>query len=724
MKIGHPRTGAHKRRPHEPFSSGVARRDRLHYFAALGGYCALTLLLFAGMLPHFTTAIPGGLVATVDGWQNVWNLWWVRHALASGQSPFVTPLLFYPQGASLYLQTLGITNDILVLPVTTLWGPVAGYNTALLLAMILSGLAGYGLALRVGKHRLVAFIAGLIFTCTPYHLTRIWDGQLELASLQWPALYVLFLLRAVEDGRRRDAVLAGVLLALTGLTSWYYLVFAALMSLGVGLLWSPPIAPRSPDQPMQPSWSRLASQAGIVGLVAALVLLPVFVPAIASATNQGEVYQPESAEVVARSANLLDFWLPSYLHPIWGQAVFRSVGSAWHNYSGDWNAALGYTVVALVVVGALTRWQSAWRWLALAGGMLLLALGPELQIGDWKTGLPLPYALLDLLPGLSLGRRPALFVAAATILLIPPVTLGLTSLSTMLRSREHPLRWIVPLAIIAIELIPGPWPLLPNAVHPAYQSLRDGMGAILEVPPAAYKYVEPQRAQMIHGRPILGGYLARPLRYQWPNLMPAIRPLWKMRPELESPFLEGSDGPLAALSAYGIGDIVVRWDQIEPGRRAAVSEALAQALPGVAATYTDDTLAIYHVPVVKPQPVAALSGEGWQRSEGDGTARWRWMGEEGAIVLINPADTPRQMTLLLGAQSFQRPREVTFALDGAPAGSWSVQLAPGQIVLHLLIPPGIHELTLQAEADREPVANSERLLSIALREARLISNEP
>lgn len=680
---------------------------------AAAGYLAVAMLLLLPVLPRFADAIPGGLVAAVDGWQNVWNLWWVWRALGAGQSPFVTPLLFFPVGADLHIQTLGVTNGALVLPVTALWGPTAGYNAALLLALTLTGVAGYALARHVGAPPPAAFLAGLIFTCSPYHLTRVYDGQLELATMQWPAFYALLLLRAVEGGRRRDAALAGVLLALTGLTSWYSLVAMALFSLGVALLWSPPLSRGGPG------WGRLLGQGALTALVALALLLPVLAPAIAAATNQGALFQPGAEEVRARSANLLDFWLPSYLHPLWGEAVFRSVSPRWHDFSGDWNAALGLTVIALAALGTAARPREMWRWIALAGGALALALGPELQIGPWRTGVPLPYALLDQLPGLSLGRRPGLFVGAATIALVPPVALGLAALGERIRRSGRPLLWAAPLALIAFELLPAPLPLQLGALHPAYATLAGGAGAVIEVPPAAYKYVEPQRSQLLHGRPIVGGYLARPPAYEWPNLMPAIRPLWKMRPDPAPPYLDGSDGALAALASSGVRDVVVRWDQIEPERHETVRAALAQALPGVAPTFADETLAHYRVPTVAAGPVAAFTGEGWQRPEGGEAASWRWMGPTGELMLINPGPDLRRMRLDLAAQSFQRPRTVALTLDGAPAGSWEVGLGRTATTLHLWLPPGAHLLTLSAPADREPIGDSTRLLSIAITEARL-----
>ena len=49
-----------------------------HHVYALLGYLALTLLMTYPLVSEFARAIPGD---GFDGWQNVWNLWWVKRAL-------------------------------------------------------------------------------------------------------------------------------------------------------------------------------------------------------------------------------------------------------------------------------------------------------------------------------------------------------------------------------------------------------------------------------------------------------------------------------------------------------------------------------------------------------------------------------------------------------------------------------------------------------------------
>jgi hypothetical protein len=85
----------------------------------------------------------------LDIWLFIWNLWWVRHALTVlHTNPFVTPLLYYPDGGELYLHTLAFLPGVLALPAGLLWGPAVVYNLSIVFALALAGWATYWLARR------------------------------------------------------------------------------------------------------------------------------------------------------------------------------------------------------------------------------------------------------------------------------------------------------------------------------------------------------------------------------------------------------------------------------------------------------------------------------------------------------------------------------------------------------------------------------------------------
>lgn len=688
----------------------IAPAVRPYYGAALAGFLLLGALVLAPLWPQAMTAIPGGRIAATDGWQNVWHLWWFARAVMSGRTPFFTDALFFPQGVDLALQPLNSSNGLLALPITALFGPVAGYNAALLLSLALSGLAGYALAYYVVRQRVAALVGGLLFTLAPFHLTKMWDGQLELAAVQWLAFYALFLLRAVEGGLRRDALLAGLFLAVIGYTSWYYLLYTLVYSLLFGLLWLRPAL-------RELGGGQLMRQALLTGLAGGVLLLPLLIPALTTLADAGR--RPVAAEaddVLVYSANLLDFGLPSYLHPLWGEQVFLAVTAAWHQLSGDWNVALGFVTLGLALVAAGRAWATAWRWWVLTLVLLLLALGPLLQLANWRIDVPLPFTLLQQLPGMSLARRPVLFTALATVTLTPLAALGVRALLAAVGPARR--GWLLGglLLLAAVELWPPLWPLNPARVPAYLAQLEAPRGALLDLPPPRYKRIEPQQAQLIHELPLVGGYLARTPPYPFVETVPAVRRLWAMQPEATR-LLERPDDALRQLDYYGVRHVVVRWPELTANQTARLERVLAEVFAGVAPVSIDREFTAFVAPEVESLPFAYF-GPDWYHEEQSGARSWRWMAEQGTIVLVNPFDTPRVVTLRLQAQSFAAPRTVALAFAGRALGEWPVAGSATPLTLRLLLPPGEQRLVLAAPVERDATGGG-RHLSIVVTAANL-----
>jgi hypothetical protein len=697
---------------------------RVHLLA-LATYIAVALLFFVSALPTLGTAFPGGPVAGVDGWQHVWHLWWVSSALSRGVSPFQTPLLYYPSGINLAIHPLNLTTGLLAAPATALAGPVSAFNLALLAAFALSGFGAYLLALRAGASPGAAFVAGLLFTCSPFHTTKAYDGQLEMASLQWLALYAWLLLTALsaasttiepalERCERREpqisvpqwlnclaqcyrswrlALLAGLMLAVVGYASLYYLVYGAVYSLLVALIWLPW---RSDRRAVAGYLLRLL----LVPTVAILALAPLLLrlgAALAEVSGVGG--GPDSAPSLlgARSANLVDFWLPSYLHPLWGPAVAR-LGPLLHPDVSAWNSALGYTALILAGVGCIVAWPKAWRWLVVALTGLLLALGPELLVGPIHTGIPLPYQLLLLLPGMDVAQRPGHFVVLTCLALVPLAGLGLSHLAT----RYGRPAIAIAIAAAAIELAPPAWPLQRFTVDLVYTQLAATPGALL-VLPVEIDRSDVLRDQIVHGRPLVGGYLARTPPYPFADLTPGIRQLWRLSPDQETFASPVGASPAEVLDAFDVRDVVVRWPAIPAAKRDAAHQALAQVLPGLSPAIQSDDLAVYHVPVGARRPFAYI-GVGWYPEEHAAERRWRWMGQVGELLLVNPTGAPASVVLHLRAESYAAPRPVTLSLNGTNVGTWTVSAQPvsASISLRLLLAPGLSRLSLAAPGAADP----------------------
>ncbi len=80
---------------------------------------ALVAALVVGLLygrvgvTHLGTGLVGG---NSNGYENVWNDWWFREALAHLKNPFYTTRIFYPNGVSLRYHTLNPLGGLLALP--------------------------------------------------------------------------------------------------------------------------------------------------------------------------------------------------------------------------------------------------------------------------------------------------------------------------------------------------------------------------------------------------------------------------------------------------------------------------------------------------------------------------------------------------------------------------------------------------------------------------------
>jgi len=196
----------------------------------LGLYGLLALALTWPLARQLGTAIPGD---SFDGWQNVWNLWWMREAwLVRHTSAYWTPLLHAPTGVDLRFQTMAPFNGLATLPIQLTAGLLPAYNAAVLLSFVLGGYGAYLLALyalrgwgrqddevtrrqgdrvtgrqgdkaRGSRHasrftlHASAFLAGVIFAFAPYHMAHTL-GHLQLIALQWIPFYVLYLLRGLD----------------------------------------------------------------------------------------------------------------------------------------------------------------------------------------------------------------------------------------------------------------------------------------------------------------------------------------------------------------------------------------------------------------------------------------------------------------------------------------------------------------------------------------------
>ena len=200
----------------------------------LGGYLALAVVHTFPLVLHLDTHLTGQGLG--DNISFVWNLWWMREALASSAYDFFTnPLIEAPLGGSLVLHTHTALSAALGATVLAPLSVVTAQNLLLIVSLALNGMSTYALSRVVGQARGPSILAGALFLVTPPVTARLM-GHYNLV-LVWPlasacAAYVWWW--------RRPGVWSALLLAGTAAVipyaDYYYAVFFGVFAIAYAAL--------------------------------------------------------------------------------------------------------------------------------------------------------------------------------------------------------------------------------------------------------------------------------------------------------------------------------------------------------------------------------------------------------------------------------------------------------------------------------------------------------
>ena len=686
-------------------------------------YLAITLVFLLPLPLHLADMV---IKESPDIWIHLWWMWQVRESILHGQNPYETYRVFHPTGAPLYLMGQDMVTAVLSIPLLGALGLVASYNLLTLLAVPFGAWAMYLLALDVTGSRAGALVAGAIFGFAPLQSTLLNLGQMEYVNIGFLPLAILFVLRLRRDRRIRTPLIGAALIVLTILSSWYQGLFLFLFAAWhvayelSGLLW-------------RRRWRTLrgyVAQLAILGSVALALIVPVLLPTIRLAANSR--FAVTTREAVAYSAIApQEPFLPNTLQPLFGAA------------RTNLSYALGYAALALALVGLWRVGRRGRFWALTIALFYSLALGPFLKLGDRQLDLPfLPYNLLYALPLGNIARVPLRFLILITLALAILAAWGVGWLAAWLPlrlpGRPALARVAAPalaLALVLAELFPAPRPLASAAIAPYYATLAEGPpGAIYELP-YDDRALAMYRATA-HDRPIVGGYVSRPVPYPLLNGVPVIFDL-RARP---GDLVAGLDAPdiidqpplagraVAILDTYDIRHVIVRRDAtIAPDQLAALLAAVERLLPATAIVHDEPAFRVYRIPHAPRSGVVTGFGAGWYAVErrSDNGKRFRWANGDATLPITLLDDAPRTATFAATVFSYNRPATVDIFLNDRLLTTLTV--APGEqpFTVSLALQHGYNALRLRAREDPvrpETVASGSRdnrALSFALSEASI-----
>jgi hypothetical protein len=300
---------------------------------------------------HLGHAVPGD---PGDNYSFLWNLWWMRHVLATpGFAFFHTGYLFSPFGTTIADHPHTALPALVAATLLKSASIVTAQNVLLLTYVFANMAAMYALVWTMTRHRRAAVLAGVLFGLSPYLAVHLL-GHFDLVAAWMLPAFALALRHAVLRSSNAAAVAAGVLLAATAYIAYYYVVYLCLFTVVYVLTWAEWITvTRAAGSPR-----RFATPMGTLFLCGAIVCAAA---ALAIVLTGGRTITLATLTVSARTPqNVLTVmwvfvigWIVATWRPVF---VFRGVSSA----PLQRGIAVVWRVVTVFLVGSSPLfWQAA-----------------------------------------------------------------------------------------------------------------------------------------------------------------------------------------------------------------------------------------------------------------------------------------------------------------------------------------------------------------------------
>lgn len=337
--------------------------EKIDLLWAFLGFCAGSVLFTWPLSLHLKTSLIGGMG---DNIYFVWLIRWYQKVFLEGQGhPFFNPLMNYPQGWNLSTTETALASALPGVPFSWLFGPIAGYNIAMLITFVLAGFFMYLWVRDLTKSKLAALLAGTIYAFSPYHIAHFVTGHLNLCGIQWFPLFFWGLTRLLAPQHKFEwkfVLLTALSLGCIGFTSMYYLYMTAIFTLVFVICYL-----------CFTKFKSLHNSYFWINLVAAVLLCVPFLffslrPFI-NLSNSGVLASRSMEYASMYSASPTDFFLPSTDHFLLAKLFSRRFDrSLW----GEGSLYIGFTALILAIIAFVKRKDTQHKALVLSAAVIIL----------------------------------------------------------------------------------------------------------------------------------------------------------------------------------------------------------------------------------------------------------------------------------------------------------------------------------------------------------------
>ena len=384
-----------------------AASGALPHLAGLLVYLTLAGLVFARnwASPTSTSTNPG----VGDGALFIWFLEWTAHAFQHDLNPLFTTHMNVPDGVNVMWNTSLLLPGLVLAPVTRIFGPVLTFNLLLVLGPALSAWCAALAFRRYVRNPVAAFLGGLVYGFSPYMLAQSF-GHLHATLVFLPPLLLLVLDEILVRQRWRPLV-AGLALGFLAACQLYIgeavLAFTAIVGLALPLL----LVTMFPGHVRGRVAHALLALTAAAVVFAALTAWPLAFQLTGPQHVRGDLHLSDTL-----ATDLYGLVVPNRVQAIAPDAAVR-VSSRFPGNPAEVNGYLGLPLVLILGFTAVRWWRTPVVRVAalLLLVPLLLSMGTRLHVGGHRTGIPMPWAVIDSLPLLE-SAVPNRIMVLATLL--------------------------------------------------------------------------------------------------------------------------------------------------------------------------------------------------------------------------------------------------------------------------------------------------------------------
>ncbi|MDY9927193.1 hypothetical protein [Methanosarcina sp.] len=606
-------------------------------------YTLLTFILTYPVIFKIRTHIPGG----GDAFQWIRSLWYTPAAILNPSLTKLTHdyLIFYPYGVPIS-PLHSAFNQIISYILSIVIDIHIAYNILWLFSFIFGAYGTYLLVKYLTNDIPASFIAGLVFAFSPYHFVHSL-GHLGATSIEWIPFCALYLMKMFKEGGIRNSFFAGIFFILVAMSDLQYMVF---MGIFVLLLFSYEIyfVLRKEKKDYKEKLKRIFYKYSLFGLISFSGLIPLTIESILTATSNENFLKLDPFQAVMFSTDLLSFFLPSILHPIFGDLTTNVYGNFSGNFSEN-TTFIGYTVILLSLLATRRLKENKYVkfWSISALFFSLISLGPLLHINGntsftvFHTTVPLPHlALYYLIPFLDNCRTTGRFFVIASLSFAVLTGYGVSELLKSSKNNKKIITIVIS-SLIIFEYLAIPFPVSAVSQPSFYEEISQDKDnyALLEIP-ATLNYeagVSVIYYQTIHGKPVVGNWAARfPSNARDFELnTPVVKELTYLQPfTVDILNQDINQVGTSVLNYYNISYIVLHKNYMDDNEVDLAERLIQKSVKMEREAYEEDSLIVYRVKREPVKPFMILKNNWYSQEEWDGVPT-RWISNNATLMIYS-----------------------------------------------------------------------------------------